>query len=97
MVTECLDPPAAFHCMWEFGATYIHLSILFLTLESLVVGNKFELSQVLIGNLFQSIHRSEADLRISLCSLFCVCLILGPDSHFTAEGTYDVSSGGLSF
>jgi hypothetical protein len=68
-----------------FVPAYIHLSVLLSILQWLFSEKELEFSQSFMGQIFQ---RESFANEYSQSSLFWVCLVVGQDSYFAAEGTY---------
>jgi hypothetical protein len=71
----------------RFMSAYTRFSILYSIVESLVSGTQLDLPQNHISRFLQITRSTEIDENEFLSSLFCVCLTLGPESLFGAEGT----------
>lgn len=76
--------------MMVFKVAYTHMAILLSILESLVLEKQFALPQKFITQLLRDAPSSTRDATAYILpSLFCVCLIFGPESQPGPAGMYD--------
>src|SRR5271170_1889616 len=78
--------------LWgHFVTAYTHLEILRSIVEPVILGTKFEAPQKVLCHSLEvgdSIPLDGYYHVFPILSLFCVCLVFGPNSYFGAKGMY---------